>query len=60
MNGMDELVQYRNPVLVCPIGRVTEGQYYRERDRTGSSHGYFRVAAMASASRLEEVRSART
>jgi len=42
---MGELVQHRNLALMCPIGRVTEGQGHRERDRTGSSHGYFRESA---------------
>ena len=57
--GTEVLVQRRNLVLIHPTmsSRVTEGQGHREHDRTRLSHGYFRVAVMASSSQLQEGRS---
>ena len=52
MNGVEEVIQCRNLVLMRPIGGAIEGQGHRlgERDGTGSSHGYVQVEVMASSS----------
>jgi hypothetical protein len=57
MNGVEEVIQRRNLVLMRPMGRVTEGQGHRERDRTRSSHRYIQVAVMANSSQPREGRS---